>query len=97
MCIPCANEKIPVQCSISLHYPQTVQTFSEIHRNHQKIIELPNPLYDGYIIYDDDLAAIKKRKGSLLLNKPYAVVPKGLLVSLECLLRHLSIETICFV
>ena len=39
MCIPCVNEKSPVQCSISLHYPQTVQTFSEIHRNHQKIIE----------------------------------------------------------
>jgi hypothetical protein len=31
---------------------------------------IADPLYDHHIIYDEDLAAIKKRKRTLLLNKP---------------------------
>ena len=29
-----------------------------------------SPLYDGHIIYSDDLAAIKMKKKKLVLNKP---------------------------
>ena len=31
---------------------------------------IADPLYDHHIIYDEDLAAIKKRKRTLFLNKP---------------------------
>ena len=32
--------------------------------------KLASPLYDGHIIYNEDLAAIKQKKKDLLLNKP---------------------------
>jgi hypothetical protein len=32
--------------------------------------KIANPLYDGHIIYNDSLTAIKKRKKTIILNKP---------------------------
>ena len=39
---------------------------------HDRTVErnLASPLYDGHIIYTNDLCAIKKKKTSLVLNKP---------------------------
>jgi hypothetical protein len=39
---------------------------------HDRTVErkLASPLYDGHIIYNNDLVAIKQKKKSLVLNKP---------------------------
>ena len=57
---------------VDISFVTSNRTWGKNATKNDRTIErkLASPLYDGHIIYNEDLAAIKQKKKDLLLNKP---------------------------
>jgi len=57
---------------VDISFVTSNRTWGKNATKNDRTIErkLASPLYDGHIIYNEDLAAIKQKKKGLLLNKP---------------------------